>query len=227
MITKSTASLVEATNETIPCEKADSAAEPPSRETPLEIRPTRFGKGVFAKKTFKAGVRILQFHGRLYSRQEYLSKLDPVKCHFMQIGEDTFLGPTTSADNFVNHCCEPNAGLVIEKGKAHLIAVRDIYPEEELTFDYSTSMAEDHWEMDCACGASSCRGHIRDFKYLEPTLQGKYIEMGIAPDFVIRSAGLKNPRDLFYTATATQSLPQKRKRRAKTVVPLIHVAPAY
>jgi hypothetical protein len=167
-------------------------------DSPLEVRPTRFGKGVFARREFTAGSRILQFRGRIYSRAEYLSKVNPVKCHYMQIGDNAFLGPTTTPDNFVNHCCEPNAGLVIENGKAWLVAITTIRPEDEITFDYSTSMAEDHWEMDCACGAASCRGRVRDFKHLLPALQQKYVTLGIVPDFVIRSAGLENPNDLFH-----------------------------
>jgi hypothetical protein len=167
-------------------------------DSPLEVRPTRFGKGVFARREFTAGSRILQFRGRIYSRAEYLSKVNPVKCHYMQIGDNAFLGPTTTPDNFVNHCCEPNAGLVIENGKAWLVAISTIRPEDEITFDYSTSMAEDHWEMDCACGAASCRGRVRDFKHLLPALQQKYANLGIVPDFVIRSAGLENPNDLFH-----------------------------
>jgi len=168
-------------------------------DSALEVRPTRFGKGVFAKKEFKPGEKILQFKGRIYSKTEYLSKMKPEKCHYMQIGTETFLGPTTSADNFVNHCCEPNAGIKIHNGKAFLIAINKIQPEDEISFDYSTSMAEDHWEMDCACGAPSCRSRVRDFKTLPLKLQQKYIELGVAPDFVIRSSGMANPHDLFHS----------------------------
>ncbi len=167
-------------------------------EPPLEVRPTRFGKGVFARKAFRAGEKILQFRGRIYTRREYLGKVNPEKCHYMQIGEDSFLGPSTSPDNFVNHCCEPNAGLKVENGKAFLIAVASIAAGHEITFDYSTSMAEDHWEMDCACGAPTCRSRVRDFKYLPRDLQQRYIDLGIAPDFVIRSAGLEDTHDLFH-----------------------------
>lgn len=183
-------------------------------DSPLEVRPTRFGKGVFARRELTAGIHILQFRGRVYTRAEYLSKVNPVKCHYMQIGENAFLGPTTTPDNFVNHCCEPNAGLVIENGKAWLIAIRNISPEEEITFDYSTSMAEDHWEMDCACGAASCRGRVRDFKHLPATLQQKYIALAIVPDFVIRSAGLENPNDLFHAFDARPQKVSSRRRLA-------------
>ncbi|HRP70969.1 MAG TPA: SET domain-containing protein-lysine N-methyltransferase [Turneriella sp.] len=164
----------------------------------LEIRKTKFGKGVFAKKEYRCGEIILRFKGRLYSKQAYLSKVKPEKCYYMQIDDEIFLGPTSSADNFVNHCCEPNAGLKKDKLKCFLVATQTIHIGQEITFDYSTSMAEDHWEMDCACGAPSCRGRIRDFKYLPRALQYKYIELGIAPDFVMRSAGLFDPHDLFH-----------------------------
>ncbi len=182
-------------------------------DAPLEVRPTRFGKGVFARREFTAGSRILQFRGRVYTRAEYLSKVNPVKCHYMQIGDNAFLGPTTTPDNFVNHCCEPNAGLKVENGKAWLVAITTIHPDQEITFDYSTSMAEDHWEMDCACGVATCRSRIRDFKHLAPSLQQKYIELGIVPDFVIRSAGRENPNDLFH-GLSREEAKSSRKRRA-------------
>ncbi|MFZ5628177.1 MAG: SET domain-containing protein [Spirochaetota bacterium] len=202
MISTQAAPLTEAQQKTTP------------GDSPLEVRPTRFGKGVFARREFKPGSRILQFRGRVYSRAEYLSKVNPVKCHYMQIGDNAFLGPTTTPDNFVNHCCEPNAGLVIENGKAWLVAISTIRPEDEITFDYSTSMAEDHWEMDCACGAATCRSRVRDFKHLKPALQQKYVVLGIVPDFVIRSAGLENPNDLFHAAAPGLTKTTARRRVA-------------
>jgi uncharacterized protein len=163
----------------------------------LEVRPTRFGKGVFARREFRKGEKILQFRGRIYAKKDYLSKVKPEKCHYMQIDSEVYLGPTTTADNFVNHCCEPNAALNITKGKAYLIALANIPPEAEITFDYSTSMAEDHWEMDCACGVKSCRGRVRDFKYLPRDLQEKYMLLGAVPDFVLRSLSAHDPYSLF------------------------------
>ncbi|MCX7632005.1 MAG: SET domain-containing protein [Turneriella sp.] len=153
----------------------------------LEVRTTRFGKGVFARRAFSAHERVLEFRGRRYSRTQYLAKLNPHKCHFMQIGEDVFLGPSRTPDNFVNHCCRPNCGLIIQNGRAFLVALRAIFPGEEITFDYSTSMAEDHWEMDCACGVPECRGRIRDFRHLPVEVQNYYIQLAVVPDFVLRS----------------------------------------
>lgn len=201
-------------------------------ESPLEVRPTRFGKGVFARKEFLPGEKILQFRGRIYSKKEYLSKVNPEKCHYMQIDSEVFLGPTTSPDNFVNHCCEPNAGLKVVNGKAFLVAINSIHVDQEITFDYSTSMAEDHWEMDCACGVPACRSRVRDFKYIPKEVQTRYLQLGIVPDFVIRSAGMRNPYDLFSSVEIETKPVAKKARKARIAhgMPtpsLEHAQPAY
>ncbi|MBV6493032.1 MAG: hypothetical protein LDLANPLL_01039 [Turneriella sp.] len=183
----------------------------------LEVRRTKFGKGVFARKRFKPGDIILRFKGRLYSREAYLSKVRPEKCYYMQIDDNLFLGPTTTADNYVNHCCEPNAGVRKQKNKCFLVAINPIEIGAEITFDYSTTMAEDHWEMDCACGSPSCRGRIRDFKYLPRSLQYHYITLEIAPDFVVRAAGLNDINGLFGATS---------KEDSNIEIPSLHVAHA-
>lgn len=206
-----------------------AAAQAPTlaAEPPLEVRPTRFGKGVFARKEFQPGEKILQFKGRIYTKTEYLSKVNPEKCHYMQIGEETFLGPTTSPDNFVNHCCEPNAGLKVHNGKAFLVAINKITSDQEITFDYSTSMAEDHWEMDCACGVPSCRSRVRDFKYIPKEVQVKYLQLGIVPDFVIRSAGMRNPYDLFNSLDTDEASAGGTAGRKPRKTKITHRIPAH
>ncbi|MBI2625395.1 MAG: hypothetical protein HYW70_03640 [Candidatus Nealsonbacteria bacterium] len=57
----------------------------------------------------------------------------------------------------------------------------------EITFDYSTTMDEDDWGMDCQCGSKSCRGRIRDFKYLPPDIQKKYLDLGIVPEYISKN----------------------------------------
>ncbi|MCS6984779.1 MAG: SET domain-containing protein-lysine N-methyltransferase [Leptospiraceae bacterium] len=158
-------------------------SEPPS----LVLKETHLGKGVFANRLFLKGEVILRFRGRLYRKEEYLKKVRHEKCHFLQIDTQWFLGPTRSIDNFVNHSCDPNCGYLVMDMQAFLVAIRNIMVGEEITFDYSTSMAEDFWEMNCSCGSPKCRGRIRDFKYLPRDIQDHYLGLRIVPDFVIRS----------------------------------------
>lgn len=58
----------------------------------------------------------------------------------------------------MNHSCAPNAAF---GPKFQLIALSPIYAHEEITFDYSTTEADPHWGMDCACAAPACRQHLR------------------------------------------------------------------
>lgn len=153
----------------------------------LLIRTTGKGKSVFASRDFPIGEFIIEFRGKLYNREEYLKKVNPKNNHFLQIDTNLYLGPTRTADNYINHCCDPNAGMVIRSGKAMLFAIRPIARGEEITFDYSTSMDEDYWEMDCNCESIHCRKRVRDFKYLPESTREHYINLGIVPQFVINS----------------------------------------
>ena len=60
-------------------------------------------------------------------------------------------------DDLVNHSCAPNLGLFPMVGAGgvdgdlFLVARREIAAGEELSFDYSTSMVDEPWAMDCAC----------------------------------------------------------------------------
>lgn len=64
----------------------------------------------------------------------------------------------------MNHACEPN--VRIDATTREMIAIRDIAPGEELTFNYNTT----EWDMaspfSCGCGSPLCAVTIRGFKYL-------------------------------------------------------------
>lgn len=105
--------------------------------------------------------------------------------HCLQVGERVYLGPDGGHHDFINHSCEPNTGFLnFGLEELGLVALRLIREGEELTWDYSTSMDDESWEIDCLCGSSDCRKRIRDFKFLPPELQEKYLQMGIVLDFI-------------------------------------------
>lgn len=85
---------------------------------------------------------------------------------------------------YVNHSCDPNAGV---RDCTELVALKPVEAGSEVTFDYSTSMAEDGWEMDCACGSAICRGRVRDFKHLPPVRRDFYIARGVVGPFCVES----------------------------------------
>lgn len=63
----------------------------------------------------------------------------------------------------INHKCEPN--LAVAEDGVSFVALKDIGPGEELTFDYSISEYSD-WEMECNCGSASCRKVIQSIDKL-------------------------------------------------------------
>ncbi|MBP7605347.1 MAG: SET domain-containing protein-lysine N-methyltransferase [Spirochaetes bacterium] len=154
----------------------------------LVIGETPRGRSVFAVRDFTAGSFIIEFGGERFSREEYMGLVVPENNHFLQIDRSVFLGPTATADNFINHSCDPNCGFRVDDGRAYLFAIRPIRAGEEITFDYSTSMDEDFWEMNCRCGCAACRGRVRDFRHLPAETRERYMALGAVPGFIL--AGL-------------------------------------
>lgn len=82
----------------------------------------------------------------------------------------------------MNHSCEPNAGVVDD---TVLIALRDIAPGEEITFDYSTTMSEQLETMQCLCGQATCRRVIGDFHDLPRAVKDRYLAARLVQQFIV------------------------------------------
>jgi len=154
--------------------------------TNLIVKETENDKGIFSNKKFKAGDIILEFQGKFFTFASLPTPYNEVEDHYVQIGEDLYMGPSGREDDFFNHSCDPNDGLKIKDEKVFLIAVKDIKKGEEITWDYSTTMDEDEFEMICNCGSKNCRKIIRDFKHLPKQLRQKYIKLGIVPEYNLK-----------------------------------------
>lgn len=99
-------------------------------------------------------------------RKELPELVTPEDDRYIQVGKDKYLGPSGDYDDFFNHSCNPNSGIKIKGNRVILIAIKNIKKGKEITWDYSTTMDEDEWEMCCMCKIKNCRKIIRDFKYL-------------------------------------------------------------
>ncbi len=145
----------------------------------VKIGETRFGKGVFTMEHVKKGEHVMTFRGRRISFEESVA-MGTDECYSLQVGEKEYVH-LDSPSRFVNHSCDPNCGL---DGNLFLISLTDIPAGSELNFDYSTTMLERRWEMDCRCGSSACRGRILDFDYLPVALQKRYLSQGFVQPFI-------------------------------------------
>jgi len=148
----------------------------------LVVRNGTHGRGVFTEEPISDGTRIIRFSGPFLRYAE----TSPTT-YALQIGPDLYIGASGGPDDYINHSCEPNAGLRIAGTTVDLYAIRDIATGEELSFDYSTTLDEDDFTMSCQCCTPSCRGTIRDGKYLPYDVWQRYVALGIVPEYVQRS----------------------------------------
>jgi uncharacterized protein len=152
------------------------------------MREIAIGRGLFAPQSFQPGRPILTFTGPVLNRDEVLALRDD-QADALQIGPDQYLD-TMPPGRYANHSCDPNAGIVNDRV---LIALRPILAGEEIQFDYSTTMSEDHWTMECRCGQPSCRRVILDFHYLPPITQNRYLQLGIVQRFIVNEMRRRMP----------------------------------
>ena len=144
------------------------------------------GRGVFAGERICAGEKILKFSGDLVRRRNLPEIKSQAEDYYLQVDDNLFLGPSGEIDDYINHSCDPNTGVVFEGKTANLIAIQNIGRGEEIRFDYSTTMYKPVLVMRCACGSPICRGRVLDFIFLPEEIQARYIALGIVPAYITR-----------------------------------------
>ena len=150
------------------------------QRSPFVVGPHPFGRGLFAARDIRPGETVLRFRGRLIDFEQSCNPSFERYC--VQVGPGLYT-LTWSPERFINHSCEPNLGFRDERT---LCSIRPIARGEELTFDYSTSMAENSWTMTCHCGTTYCRGVIGDFIDLPEELKAHYRSIRIVPEWLSR-----------------------------------------
>ena len=146
---------------------------------PFAVGETHLGKAVFATEAFAEEQAIIRFSGPRVGAARLPSALAGAADRFVQIDRDRWLGPSGRIDDLINHSCSPNAGLRFADDGIVLVAIRAIAPGEEITWDYSTTLADDGWGMPCLCGTAACRGRIGSFSSLGAERQAWYRERGL------------------------------------------------
>jgi hypothetical protein len=150
----------------------------------LRVAETDVGRGLFACRAFAPGELILKLAGDHFSRNDPIHDTES-GANLLQTGWRSYILPDPPGV-FANHSCDPNAGIAANR---RLVAIRAISPDEEIRFDYSTTMAENFWTMSCRCGTPRCRHVIRDFKELPRELQTHYLHLGVVQRFIASTYG--------------------------------------
>ena len=127
------------------------------------------GKGLFTQEHINSGEIVLSFGGILANNtQRYSgSYLDNT---FSGITDNIMICENIDSQkdysDYLNHSCNPNIGM---DDCITMVAIRDILPGEELTFDYAFCEADEGWTLDvtCNCGQTNCRKKITGLDWRE------------------------------------------------------------
>jgi SET domain-containing protein len=114
--------------------------------------------GVFATTVIKAGAHIVEYTGPIISKDRADQLYDDREETYLFGLDDGRLIDGHGVAMFINHCCEPNCETDEISGKIWVIALRDISPGEELTYDYCLWDGDEGDPALCFCGTKKCRG---------------------------------------------------------------------
>lgn len=133
------------------------------------------GYGLFAVKPIRKR-EIVAIKGGHIFRENMIGKLEAKDDEsYIQIEDDFWIGAIKKSEVkgnklFLNHSCEPNVGI---RGQISFIAMRNIKPGEELTYDWAMENPG-VWKFRCNCGAKNCRMTITGGDWRLPNLQKRY-----------------------------------------------------
>ena len=151
------------------------------------------GWGSFAAEPIAAGETVAAFGGCVVTESVLHTLSHDRQSRSIQVDVGLYLvsGDTPEPGDFLNHSCAPNCGLL---GQMLLVAMRDIVPGEEMTFDYAMCDASDYDEFRCLCGQPTCREVVTGSDWRNPELQEKYAGW-FSPYIARRIAALPAQRD--------------------------------
>ena len=106
------------------------------------------GKGVFASRRIRRGTRLIEYLGERIDKEESnrrglelfekAQQTGGASVYIFDVNEEWDLDGDKCYNDarLINHSCAPNSEMINEDDRLFLFALRDILPEEEITFDY-------------------------------------------------------------------------------------------
>jgi uncharacterized protein len=133
----------------------------------LEVRPSGIhGQGVYATGLIRAGERVIEYFGEKITKEESQSRCCEGNHYIFYLSERYDLDGSAEANvaRLINHSCAPNTEAEVENERIWIVALRDITPGEEISFNYGYDL-EDFRDHPCRCGAANCVGYILAEEY--------------------------------------------------------------
>ena len=115
------------------------------------------GHGLFALKPIKKGDFILEYVGKKIPT----ALADTLTTRYLfEIDKDWTIDGSerSNAARYINHSCDPNCEVYIEKGHIMIYTIKNIAVGEELSYDYGEEYFDEFLRpVGCRCGSAKCR----------------------------------------------------------------------
>ena len=104
---------------------------------PFRIARARTGLGLFATEMIPSHVRIFEYTGNIITNAEADAMAGKPRYLYNLSRTHTLDGsPRSNIGRYANHSCAPNAIIYVYGGRIYVKSLREIQPEEEITYDY-------------------------------------------------------------------------------------------
>lgn len=130
------------------------------------------GRGLFAKRDFAKGDRIMEYGGEKVPKKEGERRTEAQwargRVYTFELNKrwDLDGSPRWNTARLANYSCDPNAESENEGGRhIWIVAKRPIREGEEVTYDYNFSFVDP--PPVCRCGSPKCRGYIVGEAYVK------------------------------------------------------------
>ncbi|HEY0162747.1 MAG TPA: SET domain-containing protein-lysine N-methyltransferase [Edaphobacter sp.] len=114
--------------------------------------------GCYTTRRIRKGTHIIQYDGPVFTKREADERYkDRFITYLFSANESGDVIDGFGTAMFINHSCDPNCESEYRGDEIWVVAVRDIEPGEELTYEYHLHDSDDD-DADCYCGSEKCRG---------------------------------------------------------------------
>ncbi len=126
-----------------------------SVDSPLVVRRTVTGLGLFTLRDIRAGRRIVEYVGPIVTAEEVARRRGK---YFFEIDEKLAIdgSPRSNIARYINHSCRPNAEAFITGRRVWVWSKSAIKAGEQITIDYGEAYFNDYIRPN-GCKCEKCR----------------------------------------------------------------------
>lgn len=130
------------------------------------------GMGLQATALILEGTLVTEYIGEVVNRKEAHRRALAYQAarqrhtYIMTLSPEEVIDATQKGGyaRYINHSCSPNCRaekwLVAGEICIAIVTLRDVQPDEELTYDYKLQEQHNSKRVRCECGAAKCRGYL-------------------------------------------------------------------